>query len=215
MEQYFDNDSIHFQVNKGMYGLPQAGLLAQQRLVDHLAKHGYTQSDIVPCLFRHSDNGVSFVLVVDDFGIIHETIAGRDHLLKTLRLLYTITVDENGKHYLGMTIRHDKVANTISLSMPGSIPKVLARFKNWLGSSTAASPGVYKAPAYGVKIQQPVQDDTLPLSAADKTTLQEVVGSILYYARAVDPTMLTICNTISSEQAMPTEAVKAQAAHLL
>jgi hypothetical protein len=124
MEQYFDNNTIHFQDNKGMYGLPQAALLAQQRLVGHLAKHGYTQSDIVPCLFRHSDNGVTFVLVVDDFGIMHETIAGRDHLLKTLRLKYKITVDEDGEHYLGMTIKHDKVANTIALSMPGYIRKV-------------------------------------------------------------------------------------------
>jgi hypothetical protein len=49
--------------------------------------------------------------------------------------------------------------------------KVLARFKDWLGTYTAASPGVYKAPAYGVKVQQPFRDHTLPLSAADKTTL--------------------------------------------
>lgn len=215
MEQYFHNDVVHFEVNKGMYGLPQAGLLAQQRLIKHLAAHGYTQSDIVPCLFRHQDNGVTFVLVVDDFGIMHETIAGRDHLLKTLRLKYKITVDEDGEHYLGMTVKHDKVANTITLSMPGYIRKVLARFKDWLGSQTAASPGVYKAPSYGAKVQKPVHDDTMPLSPADKTTLQEVVGSILYYARAVDPTMLTICNTISSEQANPTEAVKAQAVRLL
>jgi hypothetical protein len=129
--------------------------------------------------------------------------------------LYKITVDEQGKHYLSMTVKHDKAANTISLSMPGYIAKVLARFKDWLGTHTAASSGVCKAPAYGVKVQQPVRDDTLPLSAADKTTLQEIVGSILYYARAVDPTMLTICNTISSDQAMPTEAVKAQAVRLL
>jgi hypothetical protein len=86
MGQYFDNDNIHFQVDTGMYGLPQASLLAQQRLVTHLAEHGYTQSDTVPCLFRRIDNGVTFVLVVDDFGPMHETIAGRDHLLSTLRL---------------------------------------------------------------------------------------------------------------------------------
>jgi hypothetical protein len=125
MEQYFDNDIIHFQVNKGMYGLPQAGLLTQQRLVAYLAEHGYIQSDTVLCLFRHIDNGFTFVLVVDDFGIMHETIAGRDHLLSTLRLLYKITVDEHGEHYLGINVKHDKAANTISLSMPGYIPKVL------------------------------------------------------------------------------------------
>jgi hypothetical protein len=99
--------------------------------------------------------------------------------------------------------------------MPGYIPKVLARFKDWLGTHAAASPGVYKAPAYGVKVQQPVRDEALPLSAADKTALQRIVGSILYYARAVDLTMLTNCNTISSDQAKPTDAVEAPAVRLL
>jgi hypothetical protein len=28
LEQYFQNDIMHFIVTKGMYGLPQAGLLA-------------------------------------------------------------------------------------------------------------------------------------------------------------------------------------------
>ena len=50
---------------------------------------------------------------------------------------------------------------------------------------------------------------------ADIKTLQEVVGSFLYYARAVDPTMLTTVNTIASEQATPTEAVRAHAVRLL
>jgi hypothetical protein len=53
------------------------------------------------------------------------------------------------------------------------------------------------------------------LSAADTKTLQEIVGSILYYARAVDPTMLTTTNTIASLQATPTQAVRAQAVRLL
>jgi hypothetical protein len=215
LEPYFVNDIIHFQVNKGMYGLPQAGLLAQQRLVTHLGVNGYTQSDVVPCLFRHKDNGVTFVLVVDDFGIKYTNAAGRDHLLDTLRRLYKITYDPEGEHYLGMAVHHDKVANTFTLSMPGYIAKVLIKFRAWLGTHTAASPGVFQEPKYGVKLQKPVQDDTPPLSPADKTTLQELVGSILYYARAVDPTMLTICLRISSEQAAPTEAVKAHAVRLL
>jgi hypothetical protein len=215
LEQYIINDVMHFQINKGMYGLPQAGLLAQQRLIQHLGGSGYMQSDIVPCLFRHIDNGVTFVLVVDDFGIQYTNPVGRDHLLATLRQKYKITYDPKGEHYLGMTVKHDKVANTITLSMPGYIDKVLIRFKSWLGTHTAASPGVFRAPKYGVKVQKPVEDDTPPLSPADTTTLQAIIGSILYYARAVDPTMLTICNTIASEQATPTEAVKAHAVRLL
>ena len=66
LQSYVPNNAVLFEVNKGMYGLPQAGLLA--RLVNHLTKHGYHQTDTT-CLFRHESNGVSFSLVVDDFGV--------------------------------------------------------------------------------------------------------------------------------------------------
>jgi hypothetical protein len=70
-------------------------------------------------------------------------------------------------------------------------------------------------PQYGAKVQYALTDDTEPLSAADAKTLQGIVGCIAYYARAVDPTMLTTTNTIASLQAEPTQAVKAQAVRLL
>jgi hypothetical protein len=148
-EQYFVNDMLYFQINKGMYGLPQAGLLAQNRLIAHIAEHGYTQSDTVLCLFRHATNGVTFVLVVDDFGIKFRNAADRDHLLTTLRMLYKITVDIEDPMYLGMTIKHDKAAQTITCSMLGYKDKVLARFRAWAGRRTAKSQGVYTAPQYG------------------------------------------------------------------
>jgi hypothetical protein len=179
LEQYFQNDIMHFIVTKGMYGLPQAGLLAQQRLVAHLALHDYIQSDSVPCLFTHATNGITFVLVVDDFGIKFRTTAGRDHLLATLRLQYQITVDDAGTQYLGMTIKHDKAAQTISISMPGYVEKVLAKFKHLLtGRGTAPTPAVYHAPQYGAAPQQMKQDESALLSAAEAKVVQEIMPAL-------------------------------------
>jgi hypothetical protein len=83
---YITNSSILFEINKGMYGLPQCGRLAQQRLVKHLSVHGYTETS-TPCLFRHTFNGTVFALVVDDFGIKYTTREGADHLIRILQLL--------------------------------------------------------------------------------------------------------------------------------
>jgi hypothetical protein len=207
-KEFFVNVMLYFQFNKGMYGLPQAGQLAQNCLIAHIANHGYTQSDIAACLFRHATNDVTFVLVVDDFGIKFTSTEGRDHLLTTLRLLYNITVDMANPTYLGMIIHYDKVKQTISCSMLGYIDKVLTRFRTWAGTKTALSPGVFTAPQYGVKVQIAHLDETDPLDPADIKTLQAIVGSMLYYARAVDPTMLTTTSHISSQQALPTQAVK-------
>jgi len=39
-----DKGFAHCKVRRGMYGLPQAGLLAQKQLIKRLNKAGYTQS---------------------------------------------------------------------------------------------------------------------------------------------------------------------------
>lgn len=97
-----------------MYGLPQAGLLAQQRLIAHLAVHGYTQTP-TPCLFRHATNGTVFTLVVDDFGIKYTSPEGANHLISTLKLLYDIKVDWSGTSYIGFTIAFDSTTKSVSL----------------------------------------------------------------------------------------------------
>ena len=42
--------SVYIQANKGMYGLPQSGLLANELLEKRLNKNGYHQSKLVPGL---------------------------------------------------------------------------------------------------------------------------------------------------------------------
>ncbi len=39
---------IYCEIRKGMYGLPQAGIIAQELLEERLAKYGYHQSKIIP-----------------------------------------------------------------------------------------------------------------------------------------------------------------------
>ncbi len=44
---------IYCEIQMGMYGLPQAGIIAQQLLEERLAKHGYCQSKTTPGLWKH------------------------------------------------------------------------------------------------------------------------------------------------------------------
>jgi len=52
----------------------------------------------------------------------------------------------------------------------------------------------------------PDPDTTTPLTAADCKRVQEVIGVLLYYARAIDPTMLVALSTLASQQAAGTQA---------
>ena len=60
---------MYVKIRKGMYGLPQAGLLAQQLLETRLNDKGYFQNEVVPGLWVHKWRSISFTLVVDDFGV--------------------------------------------------------------------------------------------------------------------------------------------------
>ncbi len=42
------NGNVHCEVRRGMYGLPQAGIIAQELLEKRLLKAGYTQSKVTP-----------------------------------------------------------------------------------------------------------------------------------------------------------------------
>ena len=235
LQPFLHNQHILFQVNKGMYGLPQAGLLAQKRLITHLALHGYHQTDAT-CLFRHQSNGTDSSLVVDDFGVKYSTMEGVNHLITTLQLLYVInkystmegvnhlittlqllyviTIDWTGGKYLGFTIAFNHDCRYVDLSMPGYIAKALQRFAPHL-SVGAASPATYVPPAYGHPDLLRVSDSSPTLTSEQKLTLLEIVGSLLYYARGIDVTILTAVNHLASAQADPTVTVMLAATRLL
>jgi hypothetical protein len=63
------NGYVYMQIHKGMYGLPQAGILANKLLKKCLAKHGYFKQPHTPGLWRHKFHQIWFNLAVDDFRI--------------------------------------------------------------------------------------------------------------------------------------------------
>ena len=68
------------------------------------------------------------------------------------------------------------------------------------------APHEWTKPAYGRKPQLAPIDTTPLFPDSDKKRIQQIVGSFLYYARAIDSTILPALSKISSTQANPTEA---------
>jgi hypothetical protein len=44
---------VYCEIQKGIYGLPQAGIIAQQLLEKQLQQHGYRQRATTPGLWKH------------------------------------------------------------------------------------------------------------------------------------------------------------------
>jgi len=68
LEKYACNGWVYFEITKRMYGLKQAGKLANKLLATRLFGHRYYQCAITPGLWRHKWRPVIFALIVDDFG---------------------------------------------------------------------------------------------------------------------------------------------------
>jgi hypothetical protein len=73
-----------------MYGLPQAGILANLLLAKQLAPHGYRQTKTTPGLWAHGTLPVTLSLVVDDFGVKYEGLANAHRLINALEQNYTV-----------------------------------------------------------------------------------------------------------------------------
>jgi hypothetical protein len=106
-ERATSNGSIYIMATKGMYGLPQAGLIANKLLELRLNKHGYRQSKLVPGLWRHDTHPIQLTLVVDDFGVKYVGKEYALHLKHILKEHYQLTCDWDGHRYIGITLNRD------------------------------------------------------------------------------------------------------------
>ena len=82
--------------------------------------------------------------------------------------------------------------------MPGYVKQALIKFHHDFNKTTR-SPSPFKAPVYyGKKIQIATVDKTNPMTTIQTKLLQQVCGTFLYYARAVDCTMLHALNDLAT-----------------
>ena len=110
---------VYCKVSKGMYGLPQAGIIAQELLATRLGEHGYYQSKIVNGLWKHKTRPICFCFVVDDFAVKYINREDANHLINMIRKYYPMTVDEEATKYIGLTIQWDYTDRKVHTHMPG------------------------------------------------------------------------------------------------
>ena len=90
--------------------------------------------------------------------------------------------------------------------MPNYIPDALKCFKRKKPKKWQGSPHQHTVPSFGAKQQFAQSESNEPvLGKETKKYIQEVLGTFLYYARAINPTMLVALSSIASEQASPTK----------
>ena len=215
-EKVTADGDVYVEIRRGMYGLPQAGLIANRLLETRLNLAGYRQSALTPGFWTHDSRPISFTLCVDDFGVKYVGQEHADHLMAVLQKHYTISTDVKGQRYLGIDLDWDYDNRTVHLSMLSYVPQALKRFNHPPPRKPQHQPHPHIKPKYGATKQFAPDKDTSPLLDANgKKYVQEVVGTFLYYARTIDCTMLPALGSIATQQANPTERTLAKVKQFL
>ena len=167
------NGNVHCEVRRGMYGLPQAGIIAQELLEERLQKAGYKQSKLTPGYWKHAWQPISFTLVVDDFKVIYIGKEHVMHLIKFLKEHYEVEEDWEGRRYLGITLDWDYQKREVHLSMPDYVERALVRFYHPTPDKPQHQPHQHAIPTYGATVQYAKLEDTSQrLSPSEKKYIQ-------------------------------------------
>ena len=127
----------------------------------------------------------------------------------TTRDVWFHSVDWTGKRFCGIHLHWDYLNRTCDLSMPGYVDHALHKFQHPTPKKPQDSPYPAAVKQYGVQVQL---TDTIDTSARlppnEIKRLQQIIGTFLFYGRAVDPTLLTALSELSSAQATALDATK-------
>jgi hypothetical protein len=146
-------------------------------------------------------------LCVNDFGVKYISDDNLRHLFAALcKETYNIVEDWTGNLYCGISLDWNYDKRYVDTSMATYVAKQLLRYGHPHPDKPQHCPYSPNPIKYGKDNQEALPSDTSPkLDEAGKKRIQQIVGSFLYYAHAVDPTILMALSAIASQQSAPTE----------
>jgi hypothetical protein len=105
---------------------------------------------------------------------------------------------------------------TVDISMPGYVKKKLQEYGHVMKFRIQTCLYQPEPKIFGTEAQTPLPSNTLPkLDSKGIKHVQEIVGSILYYAQAVDMMVLKALSSIAVEQMNATDKMMARCTQLL
>lgn len=203
------------RIDGALYGLAEAGRIANQDMVDHLAKFGYHECKFTPGLFTHESRPIQFTLIVDDFAVKWVNREDFDHLLHSLETKYTMTCDMDGKQYVGMHLQWNYDTREVICSMNQYIQDALSELEETKPKQHFKGPSKSPSINYGAKIQYIEDDTSAPLTPGQIKFIQRVIGKFLFMARAVDNTLLHALNDLACQVSNGTQKTWEATQHVL
>lgn len=186
-EGYQDGSSRVCKLNRGIYGLKQAGRLWNLKLDKALTKFGLTKSKLDPCIYYNKSIDLIVAIYVDDFLIFYESIDNLNGIKEYLHQMFRMKDIGDVTSCLGMRV--SQTENSIEIDQERYILDILERF----GMSECKPIGTPRDTHQKLSTEQVTDDNSL----VGKVPFQEAVGSLLYLAQATRPDIAFAVNDIS------------------
>jgi hypothetical protein len=126
------------------------------------------------------------------------------HLLDAIRKDYRCSTDWTGSLYTSITLNWNYTNNTLRISMPGYVAAALHKFQHPKPTKPQDSPYQAAPIQYGAHIQMTTNQNDPPCDKKQQKQIQKIIGTFLYYARAIKFTMNAALGSLASEQSEAT-----------
>ncbi len=160
LDKLAKNGFVYLEMRRAVWGLPQAGILANRLLQKRLLPHGYYECKHTPGLWRHFTRPISFTLVANDFGVKYVGREHVDHLIKCIK---------ESDLYCGIKLNWDYTARTVDISMPGYFKKLLQKYKHKMPTKPQHCPYTPAPKQYGTEAPPPSQPTSPPNYQTEKS----------------------------------------------
>ena len=199
------------QLDKCIYGLPQASARFREHSDVVLRKAGFAPLISDPCVYYLS-SGKDFVIAmihVDDIGFATTSTPLLSGVKEILSQTYDLSVVSDMAFYVGLHIERDRPNRTIIIRQGGYIDSLLSRWDIDVSDGTPPSTPMLA----GESTKQAARD--VFISAAATTIFQSKVGGLIYLAKQTRPDILFPTTSLSRRCKKPTERDMLAVDHIL
>jgi hypothetical protein len=204
----YPRDRYVLQVNKGIYGLKQAGALYSNDQKAKLVAMGFTPSEADECIFISADKRIIVATYVDDGLVSAENQEEIDWVISELSKHYKLRNLGTPTRFLGMDISRpkDDPCGPITVAQTTYAHKLLAKFE-MENCNPVKAPCDQRA-AY-------LHRRTETEAPADAALYRSITSSIMHLAVWTRPDIAWITNKLSQFNSDPSELHMSAAKHLL
>ena len=200
--QGYSNGDINYvcKLKKGLYGLKQAARCWNKTLDEYMKSAGYKVSSADGCVYikskKSEDGQIKFVIFpfyVDDIIPVSNDLEWMKQEKAALSQRFDLVDNGEISQVLGLIVKRDREAKTISISQPTYVQEILERFR--MDQSNPVS-----TPLEAGRQFTKTSDSDAPF---DREIYQQAIGCLTYISTSTRPDISAAVNALSQFMTNP------------